>query len=118
MDGQGRLFVCGRLDGMLVSGGENVYPCETEAALLEHPDLAEAAVIAVNDPGFGQALAAWVVPNPGAAIDGNLLREWLRRRLDRCKLPREIIVTDAIPRNALGKLDQHTLRGMHPNRSG
>ena len=112
LDGQGRLFVCGRLDGMLVSGGENVYPFETESALLEHPDLADAAVVAVDDPEFGQALLALVVPRPGIAIDTITIREWLRPRLDRCKLPREIKLASAIPRNALGKVDGPALRGL------
>lgn len=110
VDGQGRLFVCGRLDAMLVSGGENVYPHETEAALLEHPDVADAAVVAVDDPEFGQAMLAWVVANPGTALDGTALRAWLGQRLERCKLPREIKVATAIPRNGLGKVDQRALR--------
>jgi acyl-CoA synthetase (AMP-forming)/AMP-acid ligase II len=88
LDAQGRLFVCGRLDAMVISGGENVYPYETESALLEHPEVADAAVVAVDDPEFGQALLAWVVLGPGAAIDGKALRGWLRQRLERCKLPR------------------------------
>lgn len=112
LDGQGRLFVCGRLDAMLISGGENVYPYETESALLEHPDLADAAVVAVDDPEFGQALLAWVVPSPGIAIDEGALREWLRQRLERFKLPREIKVATSIPRNSLGKVDQLALHGL------
>ena len=112
LDDHGRLFVCGRLDGMVVSGGENVYPFETEAALLEHPDLADAAVVAVDDPDFGQALLALVAPAPGLALDGNLIRDWLRTRLEPCKLPRNIQVIEAIPRNALGKLDVPALRAL------
>jgi acyl-CoA synthetase (AMP-forming)/AMP-acid ligase II len=94
---------------MLISGGENVYPYETESALLEHPDFADAAVITVDDPELGQALLAWVVPSPGAAIDGEALREWLRQRLERCNPLREIRVIATIPRNALGKVDQAVL---------
>jgi fatty-acyl-CoA synthase len=112
LDQQGRLFVCGRLDGMLVCGGEKVYPFETEAALLEHPDLADAAVVAVEDSDLGQALRAWVAPKPGVAVDVQALREWLRARLDRCKLPREIRLATAIPRNALGKVDGPALRAL------
>jgi acyl-CoA synthetase (AMP-forming)/AMP-acid ligase II len=114
MDEQGRLFVCGRLDAMLISGGEKVYPYETESALLEHPDLADAAVVAVADPVFGQGMVAWVVPKPGTTIDANTLREWLRQRLDRFKLPREIKVAASIPRNALGKVDQQALVRLPP----
>jgi fatty-acyl-CoA synthase len=91
---------------MVVTGGEKVYPFETESALLEHPDLADATVVAVADPDFGQALIAWVVPRPGIDIDPTALREWLRPRLERCKLPRDIRLTTVIPRNALGKVDR------------
>jgi acyl-CoA synthetase (AMP-forming)/AMP-acid ligase II len=113
-DKQGRLFVCGRLDAMLISGGENVYPHETESALLEHPDLADAAVAVVDDPEFGQALRAWVVPRPGVTFDEKALREWLRQRLERFKLPRQIGLAIAIPRNALGKVNQEALRALSP----
>jgi acyl-CoA synthetase (AMP-forming)/AMP-acid ligase II len=112
VDEQGRLFVRGRLDGMLVCGGENVYPFETESVLLEHPELADAAVVAVGDPEFGQALFALVVPRPGITIDPITIRDWLRQRVDRCKLPREIKLAAAIPRNALGKVDGPALRGL------
>jgi acyl-coenzyme A synthetase/AMP-(fatty) acid ligase len=54
----------------------------------------------------------WVAPNPGIALDGTVLRAWLRQRLERCKLPREIKVATAIPRNALGKVDQLALRAL------
>ena len=82
-----------------------------------HPDVDDAVVVAVDDPEFGQALMGWVVPNPGIAIDGTVLREWLRQRLERCKLPREIKVAPAIPRNGLGKVDQlalSALKGLDP----
>jgi acyl-CoA synthetase (AMP-forming)/AMP-acid ligase II len=110
LDQQGRLFVCGRSDSMLISGGENVYPQETETTLLEHPDLADAAVTVVDDPEFGQALRAWVVLKPGTTLDEKALREWLRQRLERFKLPRQIALAANIPRNALGKVDQQALR--------
>jgi fatty-acyl-CoA synthase len=99
---------------MLISGGENVYPHETESALLEHPDLADAAVAVVDDPEFGQALRAWVVPRPGVTFDEKALREWLRQRLERFKLPRQIGLAIAIPRNALGKVNQEALRALSP----
>jgi acyl-CoA synthetase (AMP-forming)/AMP-acid ligase II len=111
-DQQGRLFVCGRADTMLISGGENVYPHETESALLEHPDLADAAVTVVEDPEFGQALCAWVVPKPGVTVDEKALRAWLRERLERFKLPRRIALTATIPRNVLGKVDREALRSL------
>ena len=112
VDGQGRLFVCGRLDALAISGGENVYPYETEAALLDHPDVADAAVVAVEDPDLGQALVGCAALAPGASVDEEALRAWLRQRLDRCKVPRQIRITPAIPRNALGKVDQVALRAL------
>jgi len=114
VDGQGRFFVCGRLDAMVICGGENVYPYETEAALLDHPDVADAAVVAVEDREFGQVLLGVVALAPGASVDEEALRAWLRQRLDRCKVPRQIRITPAIPRNALGKVDQVALRALVP----
>jgi acyl-CoA synthetase (AMP-forming)/AMP-acid ligase II len=113
LDGHGRLFVCGRLDALLVSGGENVYPHETESALLDHPEVSDVAIVTVDDPDFGQAMVAWVVPSPGSTLDGQALREWLRQRLERCKLPREIKMATGIPRNGLGKVDQVALRALN-----
>jgi acyl-coenzyme A synthetase/AMP-(fatty) acid ligase len=69
-------------------------------------------VVAVAEPEFGQALLAWVVPKPGLAVDAPAIRQWLRLRLEPCKLPREIKYTPAIPRNALGKVDEPALRGL------
>ena len=68
-DEAGRLFIVGREDDMIVSGGENVYPSAVENALGKHPDVADHAVIGVPDEDFGQRLAAFVVPRPGADID-------------------------------------------------
>jgi acyl-CoA synthetase (AMP-forming)/AMP-acid ligase II len=118
VDGEGRLFVCGRLDAMLVSGGENVYPQETESALLDHPDVADVALVVVDDAELGQAMLAWVVPKSGIdlsgarLVDGTLLRAWLRQRLRPCQLPRDIQVATAIPRNSLGKVDQLAMRAL------
>jgi len=114
MDEHGRLFVCGRADSMLISGGENLYPCETETSLLEHPDLTDAAVSVIDDPEFGQALCAWVVTRTGITIDRESLRNWLRQRLERFKLPRQILQVPAIPRNLLGKVDRGALAALEP----
>jgi acyl-CoA synthetase (AMP-forming)/AMP-acid ligase II len=103
---------------MLVSGGENVYPQETESALLDHPDVADVALVVVDDAELGQAMLAWVVPKSGIdlsgarLVDGTLLRAWLRQRLRPCQLPRDIQVATAIPRNSLGKVDQLALRAL------
>ncbi|GAB4013862.1 AMP-binding protein [Nocardioides ultimimeridianus] len=106
LDDRGRLFLEGRADDMIVSGGENVFPQPVETALLSHPDVADAAVIGVPDDDFGQRLRAFVVVT-GAADRGRLddeLRTYLRARLTRYEVPRDIVVVDELPRNATGKV--------------
>jgi len=112
LDTAGRLFVCGRADAMFVSGGENVYPEETEATLVSHPALLDAAVTVVPDPEFGQRMLAWVVPRAEVALDEGIVRDWLRARLERYKLPRRIVLVPSIPRNALGKIDRPALAAL------
>jgi len=104
-DEHGNLFVCGRADSMIVSGGENVYPSELEDVLRSHPSVLDVAVVAVEDADFGKRLVAGVV---GSAAEAELL-EWLRGRLERHKLPRAIYRLEEIPRNALGKVDRPAL---------
>lgn len=101
-DEHGHLFICGRADSMIVSGGENVYPSELEEALAAHPGVIDVAVVAVDDVDFGRRLVAAVV---GLVGEADLL-EWLRGRLERHKLPRSLHFLEAIPRNALGKVDR------------
>jgi len=110
MDAAGRLFVDGRDDDMILSGGENVYPQEVEDALAGHPQLADAAVIGVEDPDFGQRLRAFVVPQGDETVTEAALADYLRERLARYKLPREIVVLDEIPRNPTGKVLKRRLR--------
>lgn len=104
-DEHGNLFVCGRCDTMIVSGGENVYPSELEEALAAHPGVSDVAVVAVDDVDFGRRLVAAVVATAGEEE----LLEWLRARLERHKLPRSLHVLEAIPRNTLGKVDRVAL---------
>jgi len=108
LDAAGRLFVDGREDDMILSGGENVYPQEVEDVLAGHPRLADAAVVGVPDPDFGQRLRAFVVrrtdADDGEPIAEAELTAYLRERLARYKLPREIVFLDAIPRNPTGKV--------------
>ena len=106
-DGNGYLHVCGRADGMIVSGGENVYPHELEDVLAEHPHLKEFSVLPVDDEEFGQRLIAAVV-GTGALSEAEL-KEWLAARLERFKLPRRIYFLDSLPRNELGKVRQKDL---------
>ncbi|BBY10781.1 acyl-CoA ligase FadD12 [Mycobacterium marseillense] len=104
VDSAGRLFVVGRDDEMIVSGGENVYPIEVEKALAAHPDVAEAAVIGVDDEQYGQRLAAFVVLEPGAGATPDALKQHVRDNLANYKVPREIAVLDELPRSSTGKI--------------
>ncbi|PRX47129.1 fatty-acyl-CoA synthase [Prauserella shujinwangii] len=108
-DSDGLLFIDGRDDEMIVSGGENVFPIEVENLLAERPDVTEAAVIGVPDDEFGQRLKAFVVPAKGARLDADSLREYVRDNLARYKVPREIEFLDALPRNATGKVLRNQL---------
>ncbi len=104
LDRDGRLFVVGRDDEMVVSGGENVYPIEVEKTLAAHPEVAEAAVIGVDDEQYGQRLAAFVVLESGASATPETLKQHVRQNLANYKVPREIAVLDELPRGSTGKI--------------
>ncbi|HTZ14989.1 MAG TPA: acyl-CoA ligase FadD12 [Mycobacterium sp.] len=104
LDDAGRLFVVGRDDEMIVSGGENVYPIEVEKALVTHPDVAEAAVIGVDDAQYGQRLAAFVVLQHGASATSETLKRHVRDNLANYKVPREISLLPELPRGSTGKI--------------
>ena len=103
-DAQGRLFIDGREDDMIVSGGENVFPGEIEEALAHHPDVADVAVVGVADEEFGQRLRAYVVPQKDRDPTEDDLKAHVKSNLARFKVPREIVFTDEIPRNPTGKV--------------
>ncbi|RBM16010.1 acyl-CoA synthetase [Prauserella sp. PE36] len=103
-DEDGLLFIDGRDDEMIVSGGENVYPVEVENLLVEHENVAEAAVIGVPDEEYGQRLKAFVVLTKGASLDADAVRDFVKRNLARYKVPRDVEFLDELPRNATGKL--------------
>jgi fatty-acyl-CoA synthase len=109
-DSEGRLFVVGRDDEMIVSGGENVYPIEVEKTLAAHPEVAEASVIGVDDERFGQRLAAFVVLNDGAAATPDVLKQHVRENLANYKVPREITILDELPRSSTGKIVRRELQ--------
>ncbi|WP_297795456.1 AMP-binding protein [Mycobacterium sp.] len=111
LDNAGRLFIVGREDDMIISGGENVYPRAVENALAQHPAIADNVVIGVPDERFGQRLAAFVVAQPGSDIDVPELREYLKSRVSRFEQPRDINVVDSIPRNPTGKVLRKELSG-------
>jgi fatty-acyl-CoA synthase len=103
-DRRGRLFVEGRDDEMIVSGGENVFPAEVEELLAAHGSVEEAAVIGVDDEKFGQRLKAFVVLRPGAELTEDQVKDHVSGNLARYKTPREVVFLDALPRNSTGKV--------------
>ncbi|GLZ06957.1 acyl-CoA synthetase [Actinomadura sp. NBRC 104412] len=104
VDERGRLFVDGRADDMIVSGGENVFPGEVEDLLGAHPDVAEVSVGGVEDERFGQRLAAYVVRAPGATVTEDDLKDHVRSHLARYKVPRDVHFVDTLPRTSTGKV--------------
>jgi fatty-acyl-CoA synthase len=103
-DADGLLFVDGRDDDMIVSGGENVFPREIEDLLATHESIIEAAVIGVDDPEFGARLRAFVVRADGSGIDEEAVRQFVKANLARYKVPREVTFLDELPRNPAGKV--------------
>jgi fatty-acyl-CoA synthase len=103
-DQAGRLYIDGRDDDMIVSGGENVFPGEVEELLVSHPAIVEAAAIGVDDPEFGQRLRAFVVLRPGEAVSADDVRGFVKDNLARYKVPRDVIFLDELPRNPTGKV--------------
>jgi acyl-CoA synthetase (AMP-forming)/AMP-acid ligase II len=104
LDDAGRLFVEGRDDEMIVSGGENVFPREVEDLLSDHPQIEEVAVVGVQDVEFGQRLKAFVVPRRGASLSPEEIQDYVKQNLARYKVPREVVFLQQLPRNATGKV--------------
>jgi fatty-acyl-CoA synthase len=104
IDAAGRLFIDGREDDMIVSGGENVFPREVEEVLARHQAVADVAVLGVADAEFGQRLRAFVVPRPDARPSADELKAWVKANVARYKVPREVVFVAELPRNATGKL--------------
>jgi acyl-CoA synthetase (AMP-forming)/AMP-acid ligase II len=104
LDELGRLFVEGRDDEMIVSGGENVFPQEVEDCLTRHDAVHEAACIGVDDDDYGKRLKAFVSLVDGQDVSEDDLKAHVKSNLARYKVPREIVFMDELPRNATGKL--------------
>jgi len=109
-DSGGRLFVDGRDDEMIVSGGENVFPREVEDLLADHEEIEEVAVVGVDDKEFGQRLKAFVVAQPGSALTEEAVQAYVKQNLARYKVPRDVVFVDELPRNATGKILKRELR--------
>ncbi|WFU39807.1 AMP-binding protein [Bradyrhizobium sp. CB82] len=116
-DTDGYFWVHDRKKNLIISGGENIYPAEVERVLLEHPDVAECAVIGRPDPQWDEVPVAYVIKRSGAHIDGEALVTHVQSHLARFKAPREIIFIEELPRTALGKI-QHTVLKQLDSRSG
>ncbi|BBZ11011.1 long-chain-fatty-acid--CoA ligase FadD2 [Mycobacterium branderi] len=111
-DEKGLLYISGRDDEMIVSGGENVFPAEVEDCITGHPDVVEATAIGVEDKEWGHRLRAFVVKKEGADIDEDTVKKYVRDQLARYKVPREVIFLDELPRNPTGKILKRELREM------
>jgi long-chain acyl-CoA synthetase len=110
MDEDGFLYITGRAKDMVVRGGVNIFPAEIEDALLQHPDVAAAAVIGVPDEEFGEQLTAFCELRPGGTATEARLREHAAERLARHKTPKTVTVVAALPRNEMGKVVKARLR--------
>ena len=109
-DDDGYLHIVGRSKDLIITGGLNVYPVEVEAVLDDLPGVLETAVIGVPDADFGEAVVAVVVPQPGASLDPVALRSAAREHLAGFKVPKQVHVVEALPRNAMGKVEKAALR--------
>jgi acyl-CoA synthetase (AMP-forming)/AMP-acid ligase II len=116
LDANGRLFVDTREDDMIISGGENLYPSEIEDVLRAHPDVADVAVVGAKDPDFGERPIAFVVAEPGSDLDPGKVDRFAREKLSKFKVPRDVVIIDDLPRNALGKVLRRELNP--PNHEG
>ena len=112
-DADGYISIVGRSKDLIISGGFNVYPKEVELVVDALPGVAEAAVVGVPHPDFGEAVVAVVVPKPGATVDPAQIRAETASLLAAFKRPKAVIVVDALPRNALGKVQKASLRAEH-----
>ncbi len=109
LDG-GYLYINDRIKDMIISGGENIYPAEIENALMQHPGVADGAVIGVPDAVWGESVKACVVRRPDSAVTERELIDFLRERLAHFKCPKSVDFVDALPRNPTGKLLKRILR--------
>jgi fatty-acyl-CoA synthase len=111
-DEKGLLYISGRDDEMIVSGGENVFPAEVEDCLSGHPEVVEATAIGVEDKEWGHRLRAFVVKKEGSDVDEDTLKKHVKDQLAKYKVPREVIFLDELPRNPTGKILKRELREM------
>jgi acyl-CoA synthetase (AMP-forming)/AMP-acid ligase II len=109
VDEDGFLYISGRKKDLIIRGGNNIYPTDVEAVLLEHTDVQEAAVIGIPHEVLGEDVAAFVVAGPRRDLDVDALLAFAAERLADYKRPRKVFVVDELPRNATGKVMKHRL---------
>lgn len=109
LDEEGFLFIVDRIKDIILCGGYNVYPRMIEEALYEHPAVAEAVAIGVPDPYRGQSPKAFVTVKPGEEVTGAALRDFLRDKLSKIELPREVEIRESLPKTLIGKLSKKEL---------
>ncbi len=121
-DEDGFFYIAGRCKDMIISGGVNIYPAEIEKELLDHPAVAEASVLGTPDEKWGEVPVAFVALKSGVTVGDRELIEFLRPRIGKIKLPKQIMVINALPRNAYGKVLklelQSRLRNLKPGADG
>jgi malonyl-CoA/methylmalonyl-CoA synthetase len=112
-DGRGYVHIVGRAKDLVISGGFNVYPKEVESEIDELPGVIESAVIGLPHPDLGEGVTAVVVREPGASIDERAVRGALEGRLAKFKTPKRVFFVEALPRNAMGKVQKASLREIY-----
>jgi long-chain acyl-CoA synthetase len=112
LDDEGYLYIVDRIKDLIIRGGFNVYPRDVEDALLEHPDIIQAAVVGRPDAESGEEVVAAVAVRPGATVTAEEIVAWSRERLARYKYPREVRILPAVPLTSVGKTDRKVVRGL------
>jgi fatty-acyl-CoA synthase len=113
VDADGFAYIRDRIKDMIISGGENIYPAEVEDVLFRHPSVADCAVIGVPDDRWGEVGRAVIVPHEGVTVDAAGVLAFLDGKIARYKIPKSVVVTDALPRTASGKILKSRLRSTH-----
>ncbi len=117
-DQDGYLYLVDRKSDMVISGGVNIYPPEIEAVLLQHPAIADAAVLGIPDERMGEKLLACIVRQPDAEVTEDELTDFIRERLSGVKTPREYTFLDELPHNVMGKVLKKELKQRYLDANG
>jgi acyl-CoA synthetase (AMP-forming)/AMP-acid ligase II len=110
VDDEGYLFLEGRIDDIIIRGGENISPGEVEETLLAHPAVADVAAIGLPSRQWGETVGAVIVPATGAAVSEDELRDWVTSHLRSSRSPEYVVFRDELPYNDMGKLLRRVLK--------